>query len=42
VAAGVDDIALLLDFGVDYGAVRQSLDYLKQLVDRNRGVHRGG
>ena len=33
--AGVDDIALLQDFGVDYAAVKGSLQHLKQLVDRN-------
>lgn len=41
VSAGVDDIALLQDFGVDYSAVKQSLDYVKKLVDRNRRAHDG-
>lgn len=34
--AGVDDIALLQDFGVDYAAVSDSLPHLKTLVDQNR------
>lgn len=34
--AGIDEIAFLQDFGVDYAAVRASLSHLKQLVDRNR------
>lgn len=38
VAAGVNDIAFLQDFGVDYGAVKESLPYVKQLVDRNRSA----
>lgn len=33
VGAGVNEIAFLQDFGVDYSAVRKSLVYLKQLVD---------
>lgn len=33
VSAGVNDIAFLQDFGVDYTAVKGSLEYLKQLVD---------
>ncbi|HVU22638.1 MAG TPA: MupA/Atu3671 family FMN-dependent luciferase-like monooxygenase [Opitutus sp.] len=36
VQAGVNDIAFLQDFGVDYAAVKDSLPHLKQLVDRNR------
>lgn len=32
VAAGVNDIACLVDFGVDYGQVMDSLPYLKTLV----------
>jgi natural product biosynthesis luciferase-like monooxygenase protein len=36
VAAGVDEIACLVDFGVDYQAVKGSLPYLKQLVSRYR------
>ena len=32
--AGVNEIAFLQDFGVDYGAVRASLRYLQQLVGR--------
>ena len=31
-AIGVNDIACVMDFGVDYNGVRQSLPYLKQLV----------
>jgi natural product biosynthesis luciferase-like monooxygenase protein len=42
VAAGVNDIAFLLDFGVDYEAVKQSLEHVKRLVDRNRGTRRAG
>jgi natural product biosynthesis luciferase-like monooxygenase protein len=38
IATGVNDIAFLLDFGVDYEAVKQSLEYVKRLVDRNRGI----
>lgn len=33
--AGVNEIAFLQDFGVDYSAVRASLGHLKDLVDRN-------
>lgn len=33
---GVDDIACLLDFGVDYEAVRSSFGYLSQLIQRYR------
>ena len=40
VRAGVDDIAFLQDFGVDYAAVRDSLPHVKQLVEQNR--HRVG
>jgi hypothetical protein len=36
IAVGVNEIAFLQDFGVDYAAARHSLVYLKQLVDRNR------
>lgn len=36
VQAGVNEIAFLPDFGVDYTAVRKSLPHLKQLVERNR------
>ncbi len=32
IAAGVDEIACLVDFGVDYGVVRQSLPCLEELV----------
>lgn len=32
IAAGVDEIACLVDFGVDYGRVMQSLPHLRQLV----------
>jgi hypothetical protein len=34
--AGVDDIAFLQDFGVDYTAVKDSLKHLKQLVEQNK------
>jgi natural product biosynthesis luciferase-like monooxygenase protein len=37
IGAGVNDIALLQDFGVDYAAVKESLAPLKQLVDRCGG-----
>jgi natural product biosynthesis luciferase-like monooxygenase protein len=37
ISAGVNDIALLQDFGVDYTAVKESLAHLKQLVDRCQG-----
>ncbi len=33
IAVGVDDIVCLLDFGVDYSAVKSSLPYLQQLVN---------
>lgn len=36
VQAGVNEIAFLPDFGVDYAAVRKSLPHLKQLVEQNR------
>ncbi len=36
ISVGVNDIALLQDFGVDYEAVKQSLVYVKQLVDQNK------
>ncbi|MFG6107398.1 MupA/Atu3671 family FMN-dependent luciferase-like monooxygenase [Leptothoe sp. EHU-05/26/07-4] len=36
IAAGVNDIALLQDFGVEYSAVQQSLEYVGELVNRNR------
>jgi natural product biosynthesis luciferase-like monooxygenase protein len=36
VGAGVNDIAFLQDFGVDYMAVRDSLKYVKKLVDQNQ------
>ncbi|MCK9395616.1 MAG: LLM class flavin-dependent oxidoreductase [Methylobacter sp.] len=32
IAAGVDEIACLVDFGVDYSVVRESLTYLKRLT----------
>lgn len=32
ISVGVDDIACLVDFGVDYPIVRQSLPYLKELI----------
>jgi len=32
IAAGVNDIACLVDFGVDYAVVHRSLNYLKRLV----------
>ena len=35
IGVGVNDIAFLQDFGVDYAAVKDSLVYLKQLVDQN-------
>jgi len=35
ISVGVDEIAFLQDFGVDYAAVKDSLGYLKQLVDQN-------
>lgn len=38
---GVNEIAFLQDFGVDYFAVKDSLFYLKKLVDQNKdGVSR--
>ncbi len=36
---GVNEIAFLQDFGVNYTAAKDSLVYLKQLVDRNRDRH---
>ncbi|EJL94062.1 natural product biosynthesis luciferase-like monooxygenase domain containing protein [Herbaspirillum sp. CF444] len=36
IQAGVNDIACLVDFGIDYDAVRDSLPYLQQLVKRFR------
>lgn len=36
IAAGVNEIACLVDFGVDYQAVKGSLPYLKELVSRYR------
>ncbi len=41
IAVGVNDIAFLQDFGIDYGAVKQSLQYVGQLVDEYRGVRLG-
>lgn len=38
IAVGVNDIAFLQDFGIDYDAVKQSLQYVSQLVDEYRGV----
>jgi natural product biosynthesis luciferase-like monooxygenase protein len=38
IAAGVNDLALLQDFGVNYEAVTDSLPHVKALVDRNRSV----
>jgi len=38
-AAGVDEIACLMDFGVDYAAVHDSLPYLEQLVSSFRAEH---
>ena len=35
-AAGVDEIACLLDFGVDYALVRESLEHLERLVSGYR------
>ena len=35
VEVGVNEIAFLQDFGMDYSAVRGSLEHLKKLVDRN-------
>jgi hypothetical protein len=32
VRAGVNDIACLMDFGVDYSFLKNSLPYLKELV----------
>ena len=34
ISVGVDEISFLQDFGVDYTAVKESLVYLKQLVDQ--------
>ena len=36
IQAGVNDIALLQDFGVDYTAVKDSLTHVKQLVEQNQ------
>ena len=36
VSVGVNDIALLQDFGVDYSAVRKSLEHVEKLVNDNR------
>ncbi|WP_202412722.1 hypothetical protein [Duganella lactea] len=36
IQAGVNDIACLVDFGMDYDTVRDSLPYLQQLVKRFR------
>ena len=36
ITAGVNEIACLVDFGVDYQAVKGSLPYLKELVSRYR------
>ncbi len=36
IRAGVDDIAFLQDFGVDYAAVKGSLPHVKQLVEQNK------
>ena len=36
VRVGVNDIAFLQDFGVDYAVVKDSLPYLKALVDQNK------
>ena len=36
IAIGVNDIALLQDFGVEYSAVKQSLEHVKELVNQNR------
>ncbi len=38
VNVGVNEIAFLQDFGMDYSAVKKSLVYLKQLVDQNQKV----
>jgi natural product biosynthesis luciferase-like monooxygenase protein len=37
IAAGVDEIACLVDFGVDYSVVRDSLSHLERLVSGYRG-----
>jgi natural product biosynthesis luciferase-like monooxygenase protein len=37
IAAGVDEIACLVDFGVDYGIVKDSLAHLERLVAGYRG-----
>jgi natural product biosynthesis luciferase-like monooxygenase protein len=39
IEVGVNEIAFLQDFGVDYDAVKDSLVHLKQLVDRNLNGH---
>lgn len=36
IRAGVNDIAFLQDFGVEYAAVKDSLKHLKQLVEQNK------
>jgi natural product biosynthesis luciferase-like monooxygenase protein len=38
IAVGVNEIACLMDFGVDYRAVMESLPYLAQLQDELRGA----
>ena len=38
-AAGVNEIACLVDFGVDEDLVLSSLKYLKQLKDERRQAH---
>lgn len=35
---GVNEIAFLQDFGMDYGAVKEAFVHLKQLVDQNQKV----
>ncbi len=35
ISVGVNEIVFLQDFGVDYAVVKNSLGYLKQLVDQN-------
>lgn len=39
IEVGVNEIAFLQDFGVDYAATKDSLGYLKQLVERNGNRH---
>lgn len=36
ISVGVNEVVFLQDFGVDYAVVKDSLIYLKQLVDRNK------